>query len=103
MTAANPKLAYSLQAELYGRSRYEGTHQPLIAEPRAYAQLIEVRAAPRAVLVLVRDGNRLHLIEAARSDEPTLDVLAPSDRARVASAVHAWARDSQEGANDANR
>lgn len=100
MVAVNPKLAYSLQAELYGRSRYEGTHPPAVAEPRTHAKLIEVRAAPRAVLVLVREGNRLHLIEATRCDEPALDVLAPSDRARIASAVHTWARDAQEGANN---
>lgn len=102
MTATNHKLAMSLQAELYGRSRYEGTHRPLIAEPRTYAEVIEIRAAPRAVLVLVREGVNVYLIRATHCDEPGLEVLSPHDRARVASAVHALHRDSREGAADGN-
>ena len=77
---------------------YRGEFRPLIAEPRTYAEVIEIRAAPRVVLVLIREGNHLHLIEATHCDEPGLEVLSPHDRARVASAVHALHRDSGEGA-----
>lgn len=94
----------ALQAELYGQPRdnYRGEFpQPVAAAP-AYADLIEIRAAPRAALVLIRDGTDIHLIRATRCDEPGLEVLSPSDRAKVASAVHALHRDAQEAANNGN-
>lgn len=80
------------------RNLYQGAHPPAVAVPRVYAELIEIRAAPRAALVLVRDGKQVHLIRAARSDEPGLEVLSPSDRARVASAVHALNREARDAA-----
>lgn len=87
----------ALRAELYGRSEYEGVTLPKVAEVRTYAELIGLTAAPREVLVLIRAGDKWHLIRATRSDEPGLEVLSPSDRALVASAVHSLHRDSREG------
>jgi hypothetical protein len=78
---------------LYGRDAYQGTTPPSVCEVRAYAELVEIRAAGRAALVLVREGTDVHLIRATRCDEPGLEVLSPSDRARVAAAVATLNRD----------
>lgn len=85
-------IAPQVYRELYGQPRdgYLGAFEPTVAQPRAVVELIEVRAAPRAVLALVREGNRLHLIEATHADEASLGVLGETDKARVASAVQAW-------------
>ena len=81
----------SALAQIYStRDAYRGESQKPIAEPRIYAELIDVRAASRAVLALICEGNQLHLLEAKHPDEPCLGVLGATDRARVASAVQAW-------------
>lgn len=93
----------SALAMVYGtRDSYRGEFPQPIAEVPTYADLIEIRAAPLAALVLVKDRGTTRQIRATRCDEPGLEVLAPSDRAKVAAAVATLHRDAQEAATYGN-
>lgn len=80
------------------RDLYQGEHPPAVAELHKPARLLSIRAAGRVALVLIDDAGTARLIRASRCDEPGLERLSPSDRARVASAVHALHREACDAA-----
>lgn len=89
----------SALAMLYGArpSDYQGTTPPVVCEVREHARLVSVHATDHGVLVAAEVNGILHLIRALTCDQQELNVLSPTDRARVAAAVATLHRDAEVG------
>ena len=72
---------------------YNGTTPPHVARPCEPARLIHHRRVTNAVLATVEDDGVIRLLRIATADHPELSRLADADRAKIAGAVLALARE----------
>lgn len=84
---------FDLYADHERRDRYRGQSPPVVAMPRANAELVHFRRVNGAVQALIRESGLLRLLTFARFDSPGLELLSASDRASVQGLIAVIQRD----------
>lgn len=94
-TPITPADAMSSPASIaWGRSGYQGTHQPLIAEPAKTAKLASYQRHGSGLFAVIVDGGTHYRLYLAHVGHPELMSLGDRDRATLQGALVAIRREA---------